>query len=151
MGVETLSEAGGVIVVGWVGDDVLWAKLTGTLSATLGASYAVKLERYLKSCPRLRYFVDASSLHSYDLLARSATERVLMANRQRIKSVVVLSWSGAVSSSSRAVMVALDDLVEMATSTEQFDAKLTEAAPLARQKIDPKRWANLSERASTPR
>lgn len=148
---ETLSEAGGVIVVGWVGDGVLWAKLTGTLSATLGESYAVKLERYIKSCPGLRYFVDASSLHSYDLLARSATARVLMANRQRIKSVVVLSWSGGISPPSRAVIVALDDLVETTTSTERFDVKLTEAAPLARQKIDPKRWAYLSERASAPR
>jgi hypothetical protein len=149
--VETLSEPGGVIVVGWVGDAVLWAKFTGVLSASLGGSYALKLERYLKSCPRLRYFVDASSMDSYDLLARSATTRVIMAHRQRIRSMLVLMWSGDVSASSRALMVALDDTVEMTTSAELFDSKLTEAAPLARQKIDPRRWAKLSERASASR
>lgn len=150
MGVETLSEAGGVIVVGWVGDGVLWAKLTGMLSAALGASYALKLERYIVSGPRLRFFVDASAMSGYDLLARSATARVLMAHRQRITSMLVLNWSGGVSAS-RAVMVALDDLVEVTTSSQLFDARLTEAAPLARQKIDPRRWAELSERAPMPR
>lgn len=151
MDVETLSETGGVIVVGWVADGVLWARLTGTLSAALGASYAVKLERYVRSCPRVRYFVDASSMRGYDLLARSAITQVLMANRQRIKSMFVLSWSGGVSPTTRAVMVALDDIVETTTSAQRFDAKLTEAAPLARQKIDPKRWAMLSERAAPQR
>lgn len=140
-----------MVVVGWVADSVLWAKLSGTLSASLGASFAVKLERYIKSCTRLRYFVDASSMHSVDLLARSATARVLMANRQRIQSMLVLNWSGGVSATARAVMIALDDLVETTTSSQLFDAKLTEAAPLARQKLDPKRWASLSERAPIAR
>jgi hypothetical protein len=130
---------------------VLWAKLTGKLSAALGASFAVKLERYIKSCPRLRYFVDASAMHSYDLLARSATTRVILANRARIKSMVLLQLSEGAAPSSRTMMVGLDDIVEITASTELFDAKLTDAAPLARQKIDPKRWANLSERAASHR
>ena len=85
---ETLTSPEGSVSVGWVGDGVLHARFVGELYSSLGAAYAVRLERFLGEVKEVRYFVDAASLKTYDLLARSAIVRVMLASRSRFRSII---------------------------------------------------------------
>src|SRR5687767_13852220 len=90
---EMLRDSEGAVILGWVGEGVFYTRLVGTLSAELGDVLAAQLWAVLADVPTLRYFSDASALQTYDLLARSALTRVVLANRRRFADIVILTWS----------------------------------------------------------
>ena len=57
-----MRDSEGSIVVGWVGPDVLYAKLRGGLSMRLGATFAAKLLELVDGKTGIRYFGDTSEL-----------------------------------------------------------------------------------------
>ncbi len=135
-GPETLADAEGQIVIGWVTESVLWASFHGRLSAELASSYAAKLEQLLSHTTRIRYFIDSSSLDSVDLAGRNAALRALLAHQQHLASVVILSWAGGVSSTARALLQPVGSLLQVTTDRVEFEARLLQAAPQAREAIE---------------
>ncbi len=135
-----MSDTDGSIVFGWLAPNTLYVRFTGGLSATLGSAFAVRFQGLLEGKTSVRFFNDGSGLKHYDLLARSAIVRVLLANRRSFDSFTLLTWAGDVGPAAQAFLVALGDGVEFLTSAEEFEARLLRFAPHARQKLDPKTW-----------
>jgi hypothetical protein len=145
---EVMRDSEGSIVIGWVGTDVLYAKLSGGLSGRLGSTFAAKLQELVDGKTGIRYFGDTSELEHYDLLARSALLRVLLAKRRSFESFTMLSWAGEIGPRERAFATALGSGVDIVASLDDFEAKLYRLAPTARQRLDPKTWVRRPTPAS---
>jgi hypothetical protein len=137
---EMLRDTEGAVILGWVGDGVFYTRLVGTLSAELGGMLAAQLRKVVAEVPSLLYFSDLSGLQTYDLLARSAVTRVLLANRRRFTDIVVLTWSQGVNAAERAFVAAIGDPISLFTDPTAFENRLLRAAPFAKQTLDPNTW-----------
>ena len=135
-----LRDSEGAVILGWVGEGVFYARVVGTLSAELGEMLASHLKKVVAEVPSVRYFSDASALRTYDLLARSALTRVMLANRRRFADIVILTWAEGINAAERAFAAAIGDPIHILTDPADFEARLTRAAPLAKQTLDPKTW-----------
>lgn len=131
---ERIGVGEGAIRAGWVGPGVFYARFEGAISADVGERYAALLTALVCDVRSLGYFVDSSALVSYDLLARSAILRAIMAHRSKFSSIVALTWAGGAGPIGRSFGAALGN-VEYVTTREAFDARLLAAAPFARQQI----------------
>lgn len=138
---EVFGDDQGLVTVGWVGDGVLYARFVEGLSSNVGAAFARQLQSFVSQTPSLQYFADASALTHYDLLARSAFVRVVMANRRQFTTITILTWAEGVSSASRAFATVIGEAVNVLVDSKEFESRLLRAAPLAKQKIDPKKWS----------
>ena len=130
---ETISDATGSIVVGWLAARVLYTKAIGAISDRLGASYATRLKALIEEDSELLYFSDAREMQQYDLLARSAFLRTVVANRRKFSALVMLTWAGDTSPEAQAFSAALGDAVSFLDSADEFEARVLRAAPLARR------------------
>ena len=137
---ELLRDDDGSVVLGWVGDGVLYARFEGSLSAAVGAAFAARLEAYAVEGPVFEYFSDGSALGSYDLRARSAFIRVVLAHRRKFRAIVMLTWAGGVSSAALAFAAAVGDQVDILTGGPEFHVRLRGAAPHALRSLDPTTW-----------
>jgi hypothetical protein len=137
---EFLTDDNGSVAFGWVGPGVFYARFTGDLSAKLGSAYVTRLKSMLSTVQTVRYFADASALQSYDLLARSAFVRFVLANRRVFASMITLTWSAGIDAAARKYADTLGGFVDILTDAHDFDTRLLQAAPLARRKLDPKTW-----------
>jgi len=135
-----LRDSEGAVILGWVGEGVFYTRVVGTLSAELGEMLASHLNKVVAEVPSLRYFSDASALRTYDLLARSALTRVMLANRRRFADIVILTWAEGINAAELAFAAAIGDPIHILTDPVDFEARLTRAAPLAKQTLDPKTW-----------
>jgi hypothetical protein len=135
--VETLTSPEGSITVGWVGEGVLHARFKGELYSSLGVAYAARLERFLGEGKQVRYFVDAVSLKTYDLLARSAIVRAMLAHRGKFTSILLLNWDDGGRQAATTPLTALGDLLEVTQDPQEFQARLLRAAPFANHRMSP--------------
>jgi hypothetical protein len=131
LGLEVMQDEGGAIHVGWVAPGVLFARLTGGLSAKLGAEFAAHLARLAESVPSLAYYSDASALTRYDLLARSAFVRVVMSQRKKFAEIVLLTWADGVSSTTKAFTAVIGEPITILTHAAAFESRLQRVAPMA--------------------
>ena len=150
---ELLSDKSGSVSFGWVGQDVYLCRFAGVVSQSLGARHLDCLQAVLNETAALRYFSDARDLTSYDLLARSAFVRLVLTHRKQFKELVVLTWSEGLSAASHAFASAIGEPLALLTNPAEFDRRLTQAAPRAREVLaadDAKRaTARASARAHT--
>jgi hypothetical protein len=137
---ESLEDKDGAVAIGWLADDVLFSRFSGALGGELGARCASRLDALLGLVPAVHYFADSSALKQYDLLARSAFVRVLMANRRKFRSLVVLTWAEGLSPASKAFVTALGEPTQVLADPADFHARLIRVAPLAKQRLNPKTW-----------
>jgi hypothetical protein len=144
---ELLSDNDGSVVFGWVADGVLYTKFQGGLNAETGYIYATRLASLVGPAQSINFFCDSSELKNYDLLARSAFARVILSNRLKFTSLVMLTWAEGPSPSSRALAATLGEPIEILTSVNSFEARLSRQAPLVSRKLDPKTWVTV-ERSS---
>lgn len=128
---QVLTDSHGSVTLGFIRDGVLYARLAGALSAELGTAHARCFESLVSGIPRLRYYADASRVTSYDLLARSALVRVLLAHRRRFTSVVVLTWAEGTSSVTRTLAETFGENMHVSTERAEFDSMLRHVAPEA--------------------
>jgi hypothetical protein len=140
---EVIADPEGSVTVGWVGEGVFYARFVGVLSADLGARHAQRLQKALTQVPSLHYFADSSALRTFDLAARSCFARVVLAHRRQFASLVLLAWAGGITASTRSFASAIGDPVVVLTDELEFEKALVRAAPLARQKLDPRTWKQL--------
>ncbi len=140
---ERMRDHEGSAFVGWAGDSVVYARIEGGLSAELGARFAAQVEKLVAGVSGVHYFADSSRMTRYDLLARSAFVRVVLANRRRFQAFTFLIWPDEVSPAARAFASALGGNVELCQDLGEFEQRLVRRAPLARYRIEP----NAPERA----
>ncbi|HMJ55677.1 MAG TPA: hypothetical protein VK540_26560 [Polyangiaceae bacterium] len=137
---ELVADEEGSITLGWVDAGVFYARFIGVLSAGLAERHTARLEAALERAPSLHYFADARALSSYDLGARSAFRRTVLAHRSQFKSLVLLTWSQGITPVARAFASALGEPVDVLADDLAFEGRLLDAAPLARGKLDPNGW-----------
>jgi hypothetical protein len=137
---EEFGDSEGSIVLGWVDEGILYGRVSRGLSSGLGAAYAARLQAFADENGRVNYYCDASRLKHYDLLARSAFVRVVMANRRAFESLVILMFGKGLSPAEKAFVAVLGDGVDVIFDPAEFEARLYRVAPLARQHLDPKSW-----------
>jgi len=140
---ELLTDASGSVTFGWVDQGVFYARFSHGLSAELGAAYANRLRAIVQATPSIRYFSDARALENYDLLARSAFLRAVMAQRRKFTSIDMLTWPGDLSP---AVVASLGEPILVTCDPVVFETRLFATAPRARWKLDPKSEAIAQQR-----
>ena len=137
---EMLRDSEGAVILGWVGEGVFYTRFVGVLSAELGEMVASHLKAVVAEATSLRYFTDASALRTYDLLARSAITRVVLAYRRRFTEIVLLTWAEGINAAERVFADAIGEPIHVITDLADFETRLVRAAPLAKQTLDPKTW-----------
>jgi len=137
---ELLADDDGSITLGWVDAGVFYSRFIGVLSASLAARHNEHLQAALDRTSSLHYFADARALCSYDLGARGAFLRTVLAHRTQFKSVVLLTWSQGITPVSRTFASAVGEPVDILDDELAFERRLLETAPLARGKLDPNGW-----------
>jgi hypothetical protein len=148
---ELLADDEGSVTLGWVDVGVFYARFIGLLSMDLSQAHNERLEAALERRSPLHYFADARALGSYDLDARSAFLRTVLAHRSQFKSVVLLTWSLGMTPTARAYASAAGEPVEILADELEFEARLLEVAPLARGKLDPNGWVLPPPSTRAPR
>ena len=148
---ELVADDEGSITLGWVDTGVFYVRFIGVLSANLSQSHTARLEAALDRTSSLHYFADARALCSYDLCARSAFLRTVLARRCQFKSVVLLTWTQGITPVTRAFAAAIGDPVDVLADEVDFEARLLEVAPLARTKLDPNGWLLPPNQPRPPR
>jgi hypothetical protein len=148
---EILRDDEGAVAIGWVGERVLYAHLSGGLSAEIGSAFTSKLQSLCEQVPSFAYFSDASELTHYDLLARSAFVRVVLANRRKFASLVFLTWPEGISPVTRNFLSVLGEPIDVLTDPAEFDAKLLRATPRGKHGPDPRTWIQLPRPSSARR
>lgn len=135
---ELLTDATGSVTFGWVDVGVFYARFSHGLSAELGVAYANRLQALVEKAPCIKYFGDGRALEHYDLLARSAFVRVVLAQRQKFEALDLLAWSGGVSVSARSIVGSLGQPAFATSDPNEFEARLFAMAPRARWKVEPR-------------
>jgi hypothetical protein len=131
-----LSDDHGSVSLDWVAPGALFTRVEGSLSAELGGAFARTLQAQLQSVFMLHYFGDASRLEQYDLLARSAFMRVVLADRQRIQSFTFLTWAGGISTVAKKFAELLGPSALVLTDRIEFEQRLLHHAAGARVLLD---------------
>jgi hypothetical protein len=144
---EMLRDSEGAVIMGWVGEGVFYTRFVGTLSADLGEAAASHLKKVIAEVTTLHYFSDVSALRTYDLLARSALIRIILANRRRFADIVILTWSEGINAAERGFAAAIGEPIEIITDPTDFEMRLLRVAPFAKQTLDPKTWTVTATRA----
>src|SRR5882724_9847279 len=118
---EVMRDPGGSVTLGWAGKGVFYSRFEGSISAELGTNHAQRLQDIVESLDSLSYFLDASAMRTYDLVARSAFTRAVLANRRKFTELVVLTWSEGISSVSDAMVSAIGHPIEILTDSAEFE------------------------------
>jgi hypothetical protein len=145
---ELLEDPRGLVLFGWVGPRVLYARCKGIVSADLGTAFVDRLGELMLRASAVDYFSDHASVTHYNPVARALFERFVLAGRAQFRSILLLGRSGA-PRFSEALESALGESVHVVTSSVEFTARLTQAAPLAPRRLEAK--ATLRTRVSTLR
>jgi hypothetical protein len=133
---KQLSDDHGTASLDWVAEGVLFARTEGSLSAGLGAAFARTLQTQLQGAASVHYYGDSSRLDRYDLLARSAFMRVVLADRRKIQSFTLLTWAEGVSGVAQAFADLMGPSAAVLTDRSDFDRRLLRVAPGARAVLD---------------
>ena len=137
---ELVADDEGSVTLGWVDAGVFYARFIGILSAGLSEKHTERLEAALTRAEAIHYFADCRALSSYELGARHAFLKMVLAHRRQFKSVVILTWSLGITPVTQAFAAAVGEPVDVLADELEFEARLLETAPLARAKLDPNGW-----------
>ena len=148
---KVMSDKDGSVAFGWAAHAVLYTRFYGGFTAPMGYAFARPLSVLVAQVQSLCFFCDASELKHYDLLARSAFARVILSNRLRITSLVMLASSESRSPNIRALVATLGEPIELMTNTEAFEIRLLRKAPLASPKLNPRNWVAVAQRSALTR
>jgi hypothetical protein len=148
---ELIADEDGSVTLGWVDVGVFYARFIGILSMELSQQHNARVEAALDRRSPLQYFADARALGGYDLEARGAFFRTVLANRNRFQSVVMLTWPLGMTPVAQSYLSTVGEPLQILVDDRAFEAKLLAAAPLARGKIDPNGWVLPPTSSRVPR
>jgi hypothetical protein len=137
---ELIADDEGSVTLGWVDAGVFYARFIGTLGAPLGEKHLERLRSALERTSTMHYFADARALASYEITARGVWIRTLQEYRNRLQSVVLLTWPQGITVHTEAMAAAIGGRVDIFSDELEFESRLLEIAPLARAKLDPNGW-----------
>jgi len=146
---QVIQDADGSVSLAWLTPSVLYARYARALSADVGNALAATLHAQCQSVSALDFFADASSLTQYDLRARSALLRVVLANRNKFNSIVLLAWQSGISPATRAMLDMLGPASDALTDSNEFSLRLLRLAPAAPQILACLRTLASDQRRST--
>jgi hypothetical protein len=130
-GLSMVEDRQGAIAYGWIAPRVCYARFVGSLTAALASTFVHQLEALVRDVPALAYFADASALRDYDVAARSRFQGFVQAERSKLATLVVLTWSEGVSPAARTFAAALGEPTELVADPLDFERALSNVAPLA--------------------
>ena len=130
---EMLADASGSVSFGWAEEGVYYARFGRSLSARLGEAFAARLGEVVQGAQSFKYFGDARSVDSYDLLARRAFIRVVQAHRTKFAELNLLWWDG--DDIGERCIQALGEPLYVTKDAVDFEARLVVAAPRAKSKL----------------
>lgn len=130
---EMLADASGSVSFGWADEGVYYARFGRSLSSRLGEAFAARLGAVVGAADSIRYFGDARSVESYDLLARRAFIRVVAAHRPRFAELNLLWWDG--DDMGAACVKALGQPLFVTRDVVDFETRLLKAAPRSKGKL----------------
>jgi hypothetical protein len=133
LGLEAIADSEGSVRIGWVGEAVLYAALTGGMSAGLGGRYAARLASLAAMDAKIRFFGDLRALSYYDMLARNSFVRTILANRSRFASLTILTWAEGIGPAARTLAATIGGEMNLLEDTLEFDGLLYATAPRARK------------------
>jgi hypothetical protein len=128
-GLEIAEDTWGAVAYGFIVPRVLYTRFVGQLSAELGARYVERLNTLVAQLPSLAYFADASALSSYDGTARKGFLRFALDHRRKLASIVMLTWSGGLTPSSRAFAATMGEPICLLDDPSEFDRLLANLVP----------------------
>ena len=128
-GLEISEDRAGAVAYGFIAPRVLYARFVGELSAELGADYVNRLMPLVAPLSSLAYFADASALTSYDYVARTRFLRFVLEHRDKLASIVMLTWSGGITPSARAFADAVGGPVAVLDDPGEFERLLSNLVP----------------------
>jgi hypothetical protein len=97
--------------------------------------YIAHLARLLEQQSGVQFFIDSSAMASYELLARNQTTEFLLARSACFSRIVMLEWSGGISSVGRASADALGSKFIILSRQREFEAELRRTAPAAADEL----------------
>lgn len=127
---ELLADASGCIVLGWLGAGTFYARFEGTISAGLAESFAARFESLIGDSVGVHYFADSLGLAAYDLRAMGLIVDAVLAKRRQFKLITARPWQAELGPQAHAFATAFG-VVEYVTVAEDFEARLSAAAPHA--------------------
>jgi hypothetical protein len=130
---EFISDEEGCVAIGWVGANVLYARLVGGISAEMGRAHAARISGFADRVQSLRLYLDGSRVTHYDLLARSAFVRAILSSRRKFEALVVLTFSQESSAAEASFVGVLGMPLELLRDPNDFKTRLVIDAPQARQ------------------
>jgi hypothetical protein len=133
---EVMSDAQGSVAIGWVGPGVLFSRASGGISAEVGTAHAARIQSFADESPRVSFFIDGSRVKSYDLLARSAFVRVLMANRRKFCDLVLLTFATSPTPAEESMVRVVGEPFDLLRVPATFEDRLLAVAPHARQLLE---------------
>jgi len=133
---EVISDGEGSVAIGWVGPGVLYSRSSGGISAEVGGAHAARIQSFADESPRVSFFIDASRVKSYDLLARSAFVRVLMANRRKFCDLVLLTFATSATPAEDSMVRVVGEPFDLLRLAATFEDRLLAVAPHARQLLE---------------
>ncbi|HEY5957959.1 MAG TPA: hypothetical protein VIV60_15455 [Polyangiaceae bacterium] len=134
-GFDLLCDSDGTVVFGWACPAVFYTRFEGGLTSLTGHAYATRLGALVAQTDGVSFFCDSSRLKQYDLLARSAFVRVVLAHRCKFTSITMLTWAEGISLATKALVETLGDPIDVLTDIALFEARLLKAAPQSRRKL----------------
>lgn len=130
---EMLADASGSVSFGWADEGVYYARFGRSLSARLGEAFAARLSEVARAAEGFKYFGDARSVDSYDLVARRAFIRVVSAHRPKFVELNLLWWDG--DDIGERCTQALGQPLYVTRDAVDFEARLVVAAPRAKTRL----------------
>lgn len=140
-GLDLLEDRGGAISYGFIAPRVLYTRFVGSLSAELGTAYVYRVEALLRGVTACAYFSDSSALEQYDCVARTRFLRLVVQERAKLASLVMLTWSEGISPAARTFAAIVGEPVAILTDPEEFDRLLSNVAPAPKRHA--KQWEDV--------
>ncbi len=137
------------MLIGWVAPSVLYARFESTVSEALAARFADRFTSLMGDALEVVYFVDSSSVTSYELRAAAVVMDVTLAKRSQIDAMVARPWAGAMGPKAQGYADAFGS-VEYVTTAAELDARLSEVAPNAKLLFLPSDPSSGAEAPTAP-
>jgi hypothetical protein len=123
-GLRILEDRQGAAAYGYVASRVLYARVVGRLSEALGTDFVNELDSVTRQESSLACFVDASALRQFDASAQSRLQALVVAERRRFASIVMLTWSASSGLAWRQLAAELGEAVELLSEPLEFERAL---------------------------
>ena len=133
---ELIGGKDGSVAMAWLAPGVFYTRFQGGFTASMGHTYATRLNVLIAPVRSLSLFCDMAGLKYYDLLARSSLARVVLSNRRRFNSITMLVPKEGMSSQIGVLVAALGEPLVVLSHRNKFEAQIARKAPQGMRKID---------------